>query len=81
MKDISDYVSNVVYSDKKMRRDGGVIRRSWSSRSCLKKRTECKGIPPCSVIGPLIFYVQVPMGILSAGGAAALSPSKYSADP
>src|SRR6266702_8001013 len=25
--------------------DGGVMRRSWSSTSCLRKRTVCKGIP------------------------------------
>ena len=43
-KDISDYVSNVVYSDRKMRR-WRMMRRSWSSRSCLRKRMECKSIP------------------------------------
>ena len=29
----------------------------------------------------IIFTLQVPMGILSAGGAASLSPSKYSRYP
>jgi hypothetical protein len=28
-----------------------------------------------------LFALQVSMGILSAGGVASLSPSKYSADP
>ena len=35
-----------------------------------------------TLIVPLIFFtLQVPMGILSAGGAASLYPGKYSTDP
>jgi ankyrin repeat protein len=33
-----------------------VIRKSWSSKSCLKERTECEIIIPCDLIGPLIFF-------------------------
>ena len=42
---------------------------------------ECKGITLCSAVALLTSIIQVPMGLLPIGGAAALSPRKYSADP
>ena len=65
-EDISDYVNSVVYSDGRCGA-GGMKRRSWLSRSCLIKRTECESALLCLAINPYrFFFVQVPMGILSA---------------
>jgi hypothetical protein len=51
-KDISDYVRKTVYSDRKMR-DGGMKIRSWLSRCCLRKRTECRSSP---ILGHRLSY-------------------------
>jgi hypothetical protein len=39
--------------------DGGMMRKSWSSRSCLKKWTECEASPrpSCMICSLIIFYV------------------------
>ena len=78
-KDIADYVSTVVNSDRKMR-NGGMRIRNWLSRSSLKERTECKGVASCSTISFLSCIVQVPMGILPAGDPAAFFATKYARD-
>ena len=82
MKDIYDYIHNVVYSD-----NSDSMMRTWRSdqkelviKELSKKADGMYAHHPCSMIGLLTFALQVPMGILSAGGAATLFPGKHSTD-
>ena len=48
--------------------------------NCLTEQMECENVPATLISLLIVFTLQVPMGILSAGGAASLSSSKYSAN-
>src|ERR1700761_5171731 len=70
-RDISIYVRNVVYSDKKMRK----WRDEEKELVIEELSNKADGMYVCPAIlllGPLIFLIQVQMGVLSAGGVAAL---------